>query len=313
MHVFRWDLDKTYLETDIDSVRGLLRAAVQRAHQKRNVPGSAALVRALQRHDAHARVFVLSGSPTQMRPVLEEKLRLDGLDIDELILKDNLGNLRRGRLRAVKDQLGYKLPHLLVSRTREPSGVGETLFGDDSEVDALVYTAYACLVEGSLDVQGLERILVLGNVYPDARAMALDAAGRIERADAVEDIFIRVEKGVPLQRFDLLGGRVTPVFSWLQAALVLERRGRLSRELMLDVLRACTDEASLQDGALVGLLQDAVRRRLTDADHIREIADDPRLEAMRDRLLRAIDRLNGRIDPVRPPSPPDWAGFLRAT
>lgn len=312
MHVFRWDLDKTYLDTDIDSVRGLLRAAVQRAHEKRNVPGSAALVRALQRHDEHARVFVLSGSPTQMRSVLEEKLALDGLHVDELVLKDNLGNLRRGRLRAVRDQLGYKLPNLLAARVREPSGVQETLFGDDSEVDALVYAAYAGVIDGSLDQEGLDRILKLGNVYPDAHAIALDAARRIEQANAVEDIFIRVEKGVPLRRFDLLAGRVTPVFSWLQAALALERRGRLSRSLTLEVVRSCTEEASLGDGALAGLLQDAVRRRVTEADHVRSLAEEPALSPVRDRVLRAIDRLNGRIDPENDRIQPDWSGFLRA-
>ncbi|MCB9669986.1 MAG: hypothetical protein H6736_21215 [Alphaproteobacteria bacterium] len=311
MHVFRWDLDKTYLDTDIDSVRGLLRAAVQTAREKRNVPGSAALVRALQQHDPEARVFVLSGSPTQMRSVLEEKLALDGLHVDQLVLKDNLGNLRRGRLRAVRDQLGYKLPNLLVARAREDRSVSETLFGDDSEVDALVYAAYAGVIDGSVDRDTLAHVLTLGNVYSDARDTALEAAGRIAQADAVEDIFIRVEKGVPLARFDLLAGRVTPVFSWLQAALALDRRGRLSRAHTVDVIRACADEASLAGGAIAGLFQDAVRRGITTADDAGAIARDPSLSAARDNILRAIDRLAGTRDPAPSRTTPDWAGFVR--
>lgn len=311
MHVFRWDLDKTYLDTDIDSLRGLLRAAVQRAHEKRNVPGSAALVRALQQHDPEARVFVLSGSPTQMRDVLLEKLAIDGIDVATLVLKDNLGNLRRGRLRALHDQLGYKLPHLLEARVNEPDAVTESLFGDDSEVDALVYAAYASLIDGSLDLKGLRRILELGRVYPDAMARALDAARQLTRAEAVEDIFIRVEKGVPLRRFRLLAGRVTPVFSWLQAGLALEARGRLDRARTVEVVRTCAEEASLSPGAIAGLFQDAVRRRITSADHALSVAEDPGLDAFQGAIHGAVERLNGTVDPPNERRNPDWAGFLR--
>ncbi len=42
-HVYRWDLDKTYLQTDFDSIGGLLRTAMQGAADKANVPGSAGL------------------------------------------------------------------------------------------------------------------------------------------------------------------------------------------------------------------------------------------------------------------------------
>ena len=87
MHVYRWDLDKTYLETDFHSVRGLIRSALEPAEAKRNVPGSAALLRALSSRPG-SRVIFLSGSPTQLREVLERKLELDGVRFDELHLKD---------------------------------------------------------------------------------------------------------------------------------------------------------------------------------------------------------------------------------
>ena len=77
MHTYRWDLDKTYLDTDIDSVSGLIRAAVESATSKRTVPGAGALMRALQRRKSPCRIVILSGSPEQMRPVIAEKLALD--------------------------------------------------------------------------------------------------------------------------------------------------------------------------------------------------------------------------------------------
>ncbi|MEZ4316124.1 MAG: phosphatase domain-containing protein [Myxococcota bacterium] len=312
MHVYRWDLDKTYLATEIESVRGLIRAALETAREKRNVPGSASLLRALVDHDPTARVCVLSGSPTQMRAVLEEKLALDGIDVHELILKDNLGNLRRGRLRAVRDQLGYKLPKLLASRVGLGPAVKETLFGDDSEVDALVYAAYAAVVRGDLTSKDLARILEAGNAYPDAIEAALSAARRIGHADAVQGIFIHVDRGVPLARFHLLAGAVTPVFSWLQAALALEVAGRLRRPQTIEVIRACTAEASLQAPNLAGLLQDAVRRHIVSADHVRGLVEDESLTAVRDAVLRSLDRLGGVVDRGEESAAPDYLGFLRA-
>ncbi len=101
MHVYRWDLDRTYLDTAIDSVRGLIRSAFEDASDKRALPGATALLRGLVDARTDSQVCILSGSPLQMRPVLEEKLSLDGIRFHKLILKDNLGNLRRGRLRAL--------------------------------------------------------------------------------------------------------------------------------------------------------------------------------------------------------------------
>src|SRR5688572_27558652 len=92
VHIYRWDLDRTYLDTEIHSVRGLVRAAFETAADKKTVPGAAALLKAVVAHDPEARIYVLSGSPTQMRAVLEQKLALDGVRIDGLFLKDNLGN-----------------------------------------------------------------------------------------------------------------------------------------------------------------------------------------------------------------------------
>ena len=54
--IARWDLDKTYLRTDFDTVRDLVRTAIERPDQKRTVPGAAALLRELgarQRRDPH--------------------------------------------------------------------------------------------------------------------------------------------------------------------------------------------------------------------------------------------------------------------
>ena len=45
--IARWDLDKTYLRTDFDTLRDLVRTAIERPDQKRTVPGAASLLREL--------------------------------------------------------------------------------------------------------------------------------------------------------------------------------------------------------------------------------------------------------------------------
>src|SRR5689334_13876160 len=154
-HTFRWDLDKTYLRTEFDSIVDLAKSAIETAADKQAYPGATALLRAL-RQDGN-RVCIVSGSPTQMRQVLAAKLALDGVEYDEFVLKNNLKNILRGRFRALRAQIPYKLPAMMRSRVAVPAP-HETLFGDDAEADAIIYCLYADLVAGRVSVLDLERV-----------------------------------------------------------------------------------------------------------------------------------------------------------
>lgn len=310
MHIFRWDLDRTYLATDIHSVRGLIRTAFESAGDKRNIPGSAALMRAQKAADPAARVHVLSGSPTQLRAVLREKLALDGIALDHMVLKDNLGNLRRGRLSAVRGQLGYKLPALLAERADLPVDCRETLFGDDSEVDAVIYSAYAAAVSGALDEAGLVRLLRAGDTYADAVEIARAALRRIRHGPVVEGIFIHLDEYSPLIRFLDLG--VIPIFSWFQAAVILWHRNRITAEGVVDVARSCTVEGRLSDVGLAGLLQDLVRRGFLPVPAAHELLRLDAFDALRGRAERALRQLGA--PPPRPAGGAvDWVAALART
>ena len=144
-YIARWDLDKTYLRTEFDTLRDIVRTAFEPAERKKTVPGASTLLREIAATGAS--IHILSGSPEQLRDKLEEKLRLDGARWDTFTLKPNLRNVLRLRFRAVRDQLGYKLPALLGARAklsspRRPNGelVKEILIGDDAESDALIYS-----------------------------------------------------------------------------------------------------------------------------------------------------------------------------
>ena len=307
MEIYRWDLDKTYLATDFESVRGLWRAAREAPEEKRNVPGSAELLRALSRRPG-ARVVIVSGSPTQMREVLSEKLRLDGVRFDELLLKDSLRHLKRGRLRAIKGQFGYKLPALLQGRIGLGKGARETLFGDDAEVDAIVYSVFADAVAGRLSSLEVSRIMESAGAYPDHIQSAVDALESIAQTDAVERIFIRLEKGIPPRLFEALGSRVVPVYSWFQAALVLYGAGRIDALTVAEVAQAVHDQGGHGRQELGNHFQDMVRRGHVSMDAMERLFVEVDSVQGAEGVLNACARRLGwmgapppsRADPVGP-------------
>lgn len=257
--VTRWDLDKTYLRTEFDTVSDLVRTALERPDQKRAVPGAAAVLRLLG--ETGARVHILSGSPRQLRARLEEKLRIDRVRWDELTLKPNLSNMLRGRFRALRDQLGYKLPVLLEARLRDQGTVlSEILVGDDAEADAFVYSLYADICDGTIGEAALEAILAAGHLYSDQRELCRAAQRGIRPEKAVGRILIHLDRQSPPSRFEGYGARVVPFYNYFQAALVLLEDGCLGGEAVLEVAAVLVQRHRFDAEALGRSYLDLLRR-----------------------------------------------------
>ncbi|HWV38959.1 MAG TPA: hypothetical protein VN033_10845 [Vulgatibacter sp.] len=321
--VYRWDLDKTYLRTDFDSLRGLLRAALEKASAKVNVAGSAALLRELQAVEG-ARICVVSGSPRQMRRTLEEKLRLDGVEFDELVLKPNVENLIRGRFRAVRDQVGYKLPALLDGRMRVPSFAQETLFGDDAEADAFVYSLYADLIAGKVPVSTLAEILEHCGLYDDDQARILDLAVRVPRgAPAVGRIFIHLDAYTPPARFAPYGVRVVPIYNYFQAAVLLFSDGHFGPASVARIAAELSQGYGYSLLSLANSFQDLVRRGFAGEKAITALrlafeAPDAMIEALKpaggviETFLQRISMVAGTRRPKAADAAIDYLGIVRA-
>jgi hypothetical protein len=215
---------------------------------------------------AGIRVHILSGSPEQMRRRLEDKLRLDGVVWDSFILKPNLQNLLRLRFRAVRDQLGYKLPALLRARARmtetgeATASCRETLFGDDAEADAYVYSLYADVVAGRVSEEVLVRVLQRGRVYDDVVAEAMEAARSVAQGDVIERILIHLERQTPPDDFRAYGPRVVPFYNYLQAAFVLHEDSRLGADAVLRVAVELVTEHRFDGDSLARSYLDLARR-----------------------------------------------------
>jgi hypothetical protein len=256
-HTFRWDLDKTYLRTEFDSLADLAKSAIETAADKKAYPGATALLRALQQ-PGH-RICIVSGSPTQMRATLAAKLALDGIAYDEFVLKNNLKNILKGRFRALRAQIPYKLPAMLRSRIGA-AAERETLFGDDAEADAIIYCLYADLVAGAVTVGDLERVLVATRAYEDDIPRILDLAREVPKGPAIRRMFIHLDRRSPPLGFRRFGPRLVPVFNYFQAAMVLYEDKVLSARQVVFVALEMLDSGQYELGHLATSVQDIIRR-----------------------------------------------------
>jgi hypothetical protein len=323
--IARWDLDKTYLRTDFDTLRDLVRTAIERPDQKRTVPGAAPLLRELGR--AGVECHILSGSPEQLRSRIEQKLRLDGARWASLTLKPNLQNILRLRFRALRGQLGYKLPALLRRRCEQGSQldehgqlIREVLLGDDAEADAFVYSLYADVCEGKVEPAALVEIMRAGGAYEDTILDAVRYAGYVEKGPVVERILIHLERQSSPSDFRLYGSRVVPFYNYLQAAFVLHEDGRIPPRAVLRVAQDLVVAHNFDGAALGRSYLDLSRRGHVSGRGIPDIAADYQA-LMQGRvagaselgaMVRDLERMLPELTPpvTRPPVELDYRSMV---
>jgi len=274
--VYRWDLDKTYLNTDFDSLKGLFRAALEKASDKVAFPGAKVLLRELTATDL-AGLYILSGSPSQMRRVIVEKLELDGIKWDGLVLKPSLNRLLRGRFRFLRDQVSYKLHALLSSRIAWSEPFEEVMFGDDAEADAFVYSLYSDLCAGRVGLDLLAEVLELARAYDDDAAELLELARKVPKAEIGRRIFIHLERLEPSEVFSQFGARVFAFHNYFQPALVLLEDGLIDAQAVLRVGVELVRAHAFSPDALGASYADLARRR---------VLSEPTAQALREGLAQ---------------------------
>lgn len=306
-HVFRWDLDKTYLLTEFDRVRDLVRTAFQKPEEKRNVPGAVPLLRALLRPtpegDRRA-VYFISGSPRQMRKTLTRKFELDGIEPEAFVLKPNLENLLKFRFRAIRGQVGYKLRALLEHQVESPQPVPETLFGDDAEQDAVIYSIYAEISAGRIRGDDLRKLLDIAQVYPHNTQAILEAAERLEPFDRVHRIFIILDRKSPPSRFRPYKPRLVPVYNYFQASLVLHQDGLLDPGAVAEISLDMIERDNYTPFALANSFQDLLRRGHLETESLGRVAEavlehQPTQHVARQVMSEFAERLGDVEDSLR--------------
>jgi hypothetical protein len=280
--VFRWDLDKTYLKSEFDRMRDLVRIPFESAADKIAAPGVAALIRELrataEKRRQQVRVYFVTASPPQIGRAIKEKLTLDGIRYDDIAFKDQLQNLVRGKFRYLREQVGFKLSTLLRSHQQVPDGSREFLFGDDWESDPLVYSLYADVVAGRVERGELEDVLRAIHVDPALMDDIVASLTAVRPRETVARIYINLERRTPPAHFHWFGPRLIPSFNYFQTAACLYGDGVLDADGVVTVARSLVDESGYTAIKLLNSLADVERR-----GHLRP----PEVEAVRRALAGA--------------------------
>lgn len=261
--VFVWDIDKTYLDTRFSSMRGLLAIPFELAVDKHAVFGAVPVLRALRVGPDPTRprfspLYFVSGSPPSLRGVVERKMLLDGVQPDGITFKDQLGLLKAGRPRAIKEQVGYKLAALLMLRAELPAGARFTLFGDDVESDMEAFLLFGRVCEGLRGAALREVLRAQGTGWPEIEQAVTLSTPMPKEPDPVTRVFIHGQKGRLLERRDL-DPRVVATRSFLQTALVLRDGGAVDVECPGRVIEELR-RRGVGDDAIDALMADAVGR-----------------------------------------------------
>ncbi|MCB0355941.1 MAG: hypothetical protein KDD40_02980 [Bdellovibrionales bacterium] len=275
--VYVWDLDKTYLDTKFESLKGLWKTITEKPGQKKNVPGTAALVRALQDawqlryEEEDFPIFFITASPPQMEMSIIEKLNLDGIQPMGLYCKDNLKNLHPKRLWRLSKQVGYKLQALLEMRLKLLADVKQVMWGDDSEADAIIYNIYSDICSRRLAKVQLEKVLKHYLVTGEQLRVIFELQERIPEQDPVEKIYINLAEDTDAEYYLKFGRRVLPSFNSFQTALDLFQ----DKRIMLDHLIAVADDLitnfDFTRDQLERSLDDLVRRQVLAASTVHQI------------------------------------------
>jgi hypothetical protein len=275
--VFVWDLDKTYLDTSWGSLADLWRTALEKAFQKRNVPGTSTLVSALKNHwekDRDARsfpIYFITASPPQIEDNIREKLELDEILPLGSFFKDNLKNLKPSRLWRLTQQVGFKVQALLQLRTRLREDVRMVLWGDDSESDAVIYSLYSDICARRWSEKDLLQILRGLHVIGEQTDTILELQDLIPQNDPVEKIYINLATDTDPEYYLKFGRRLVPTSNTFQTALDLFQDHRLNQAQVIRVAQDMVMNYGFTNEELESSFDNLVRRQQLSDETVREM------------------------------------------
>lgn len=265
--VYVWDLDKTYLDTAFETFRGLLRTVREKAFQKRNVPGTAVLVRALRDfwQETHSGrkdfpIYFITASPPQLGRKIHDKLAYDGIYPFGLFCKDNLQNIYPKRWWRLTQQIGYKLQALLQLRLHLSENVRQILWGDDSEADAVIYSLYSDLCSRRLEERDARHILKYFKVTGHQVDTILNLLEMIPKQDPVDKIYINLAADTDPEYYLKFGRRTLPTSNTFQLALDLFQDRRLHSTQVVKVARDLIQNYGFGIDELERSFEELVRR-----------------------------------------------------
>ncbi len=259
--VFTWDVDKTYLDTNITTLSGLWKTIREKAFQKKNIPGTATLLRALR--DSYSQnsetlpLYFITASPPQMEKKIRAKLLIDEIHPYGAFYKDNLRNLKPSRFRFLTRQIGFKLQALLQLRKMLRDDVQQILWGDDTESDALVYSLYSDICAKKMTPMEILKLLENLNVQDNQIQNILSLTEGIPQHDPVKRVYINLAEDTDPDYYIKFGRRMLPTYNTFQVVIDLSKeeifwsiedmvqRGAIKKETLEKIIKLLNENGIL--------------------------------------------------------------------
>ena len=225
--VITCDVDKTYLDTDFKSIKGLLTIPFEWAEDKQTVAGMAPVLKELRfgsgNFNALIPFYFLTASPPFLIRILKKKMLIDSVQYDGIISKDwSKVIFKHKKTRWLKHQIGYKLCALLTQRIILPKSAKEILIGDDVEVDAFIYSFYADLLSGKIKGKEIGKILSREKCDEEEISEVIKIYDKLNfKNRAVHKIYIYMDKGENPSIFNDYGKDLIACLSPFQMAIHL--------------------------------------------------------------------------------------------
>ena len=241
------DLDKTYLETEFESLLKLARIPFEDAKDKITVNGANSVLHAFRwlhvPGSSNSRQEIIkprtlhfvSSSPTQLRNVISEKLALDSLDWSTDTFKDQAYNIKMGKFKQLKHQVAYKSAAIgqIIKNYSEP-GSNIILIGDSAEMDAFIYLGIKLFHEGYLNARDYQKYLEIAG-KPENSQDLIDKIDNNNKIN-VKNILIRNLHNYPMTLYPPLTDSITLFHDYLDVSFHLFNQDFLEEQNLISLI-----------------------------------------------------------------------------
>jgi hypothetical protein len=241
---------------------------VERALNKKNVPGTNILLQCLSSHwnqmhgHSHFPAYFITASPPQMENRIYEKLTIDNIKPFGCFYKDNLRNLTPKRFWRLTKQVGYKIQALLQLRTRLKENVRQVCWGDDSESDAIIYNLYSDICARRLSVSDLRSTLKSLFVTQDQIDLIINLQNQVPSSDPIEKIYINLATDTDPDYYLKFGRRTVPTYNTFQVVIDMCQDQRIEFDGVLQVAQDMMDNYGFTPEELNRSFDELIRRRI---------------------------------------------------
>ena len=288
--IYVWDLDKTYLDTRWHTLGEILRFFFEKSFQKKNIPGTSTLVCCLKeswkRNSGFSQtdfpIFFVTASPPQMEEEIRKKMEMDKILPQGIFFKNNLKNIYPNRWRYFYRQVGYKLEALMRLRTHFKGEITQVLWGDDSEMDATIYSLYSDICARRWKDEELFQLFKHFNVNKEQCETIFDLQAQCPDYDPVEKVYINLALDTDPEYYLKFGRRILPIYNSFQTSLDLFQDGRLQQNHILRVAQDLMVNYGFTTDQLQNSLDDLVRRRILAQETLERILSDLQKEKIVD-------------------------------